>query len=112
MERYLHYSKIYEANYKIKHIDLKFHMASPTHEYTRHRIFRNKRRGRLIFWSNKKTFQNPSKAIGFVYSPLWKSLFLVRAYFGVGVYLSKYGVLFCTTVTKKEEEENLEFVQE
>ena len=49
---------------------------------------RNKRPGCLIFWSNKKTFQNfflcksvlctppfeksPIKAIGFMYSPLWK----------------------------------------
>ena len=36
------------------------------------RICRNKRPGRLIFRSNKKTFQNPSKPIGFMYSPLWK----------------------------------------
>ena len=50
---------------------------------------------------------HPSKVIGFVYSPLWKithqspsvsctppfekSLFWVGAYFGVGVYLGKYG---------------------
>ena len=55
-----------------------------------HRICRNKRPGRLIFRSSKKTFQkppppkihrfyvlpplknHPSKPIGFVYSPLWK----------------------------------------
>ena len=37
-----------------------------------HRIYRNKRPGRLIFKSNKKTFQNSSKPIGFMYSPLWK----------------------------------------
>ena len=119
-----------------------------------YRICRNKRPGRLIFRSNKKTFQNPSvlctpsfekslipthqfcvlpplkyhpsqpigfvysplwkithqKPIGFVYSPLWKithqkpsvsctppfekSLFLVGAYFGVGVYFGKYGMAF------------------
>ena len=51
---------------------------------------------------------HPSKAIGLVYFPLWKithqrpsvlctppfekSLFLVGAYFGVGVYFGKYGV--------------------
>ena len=55
---------------------------------------------------NSKTHQ---KSIGFVYSPLWKvthpnlsvlctplfekSLFVVGAYFGVGVYFGKYGVL-------------------
>ena len=51
---------------------------------------------------------HPSKATGFVYSPLWeithqspsvlctppfeKSLFLVGAYFGVGVYFGKYAM--------------------
>ena len=32
-----------------------------------------------------------SKAIGFMYSPFEKSLFLVGAYIGVGVYFGKYG---------------------
>ena len=36
------------------------------------RICRNKCPGRLIFRSNRENFQNPSKSIGFVYSPLWK----------------------------------------
>ena len=50
--------------------------------------------GRLIFRNNQK-FQNPSKLIGFVYSPLWKitvfggRLFRVGAYFEVGVYFGK-----------------------
>ena len=35
-------------------------------------ICRNKRPGCLIFRSNRKTVQNQSKAIGFMYSPLWK----------------------------------------
>ena len=54
--------------------------------------------------------KNHSTPIGFMYSPLWKithhnlsvlctppfekSLFLVGAYFGVGVYLGKYGTYF------------------
>ena len=38
----------------------------------RYRICRNKHPGRLISKSNKNHFQNPSKPIGFVYSPLWK----------------------------------------
>ena len=41
-------------------------------KYDWHHIFRNKRPERLTFRSNKKIFQNPSKPIGFVYSPLWK----------------------------------------
>ena len=72
----------------------------------KHRICRNKRPGRLIFRSNKNTFQIPPNPIGFVYSPLWKithqdpsvlctppfekSLFLVGAYNGMGVYFGKY----------------------
>ena len=71
-----------------------------------YRICRNKRPGRLILKSNKRTFQNQSKPIGFVYSPLWiltpqnpsvlctppfeNSLFLVSAYSGMGVYFGKY----------------------
>ena len=38
-----------------------------------YRICRNKCPGRLIFRDNKKIFQNPSKAIGFVYFLLWKT---------------------------------------
>ena len=106
-----------------------------------YRNCRNKRPRRLIFRRNKN-FQkpsvlctppfekspikshrfcvlpslknHPSKAIGFVYSPLWKiihqkpsvlctppfekSLFLVGAYFGVGVYFGEYGMLMCRSV--------------
>ena len=49
--------------------DMQDHLCIPLWNY---RICQNKRPGRLIFKSNKKTFQNPLKAIGFVYSPLWK----------------------------------------
>ena len=36
------------------------------------------------------------KTIGFAYSPFEKSLFLVGAYFGVGVYFGKYGDYGCS----------------
>ena len=81
-----------------------YNPINPTHQGLWYRICRNKRPGRLIFRRNKKI----PKAIGFMYSPLWKithqspsvlcsppfekSLFLVGAYFGVGVYFGKYGM--------------------
>ena len=46
-----------------------YHLAFRFFAY---RIFRNKRPGCLIFRSSKKTFPNPSRPIGFVYSPLLK----------------------------------------
>ena len=55
-------------------------------------ICRNKRPGRLIFWSNKKaskTHKNPSVLCT---PPFEKSLFLVDTYFGVDVYFGKYGI--------------------
>ena len=70
-----------------------------------YRVCRNKRPGRLIFRSNKKTFQSP---LVLRTPPLWKITqhnplvlctppcekitFLVGAYFGVGVYFGKYSI--------------------
>ena len=62
---------------------------------------------------------HPSKSIGFVYSPLWKithqnpsvlctplfgkSLFLMGAYFGLGVYFGKYGTRQCSWIETASE---------
>ena len=84
-------------------------------------ICRNKRPGRLIFRNNKKIskpikshrfcvlppLENPpSQAIGFVSSPFEKSLFLVGAYFEVGAYCGKYGVITKITNDSNTYEKN------
>ena len=56
-----------------------------------HHIDRNKRPGCLIFRKNKETFQNRPKAIGFVYSPLWKITVFDGRLFRVGICFGKHG---------------------
>ena len=83
----------------------------PRENLSLYRICRNKRLGCLIFRCNKKdlkTHQKPSvlcapppcekspiKSPSVLCTPPFeKSLFLVGAYFGVGVYFGKYGTWF------------------
>ena len=91
-------------------------------KYLKHTVFAEINAPRAQFFEAIKKISNPisfvypppplknhpSKPISFVYPPLWKithqkpsvlctppfekSLFLVGAYFGVGVYFGKYGI--------------------